>query len=981
MASISTSPRHQTRYFLRLREKGFGGSFKPDGQLFSLYEQRRRERDVELETSGTVKESGEYAVDLLSSEPIEGPDIWLRIGDEEPKSMYASKISTPVEIEGQNFHWYNLNFDNDTKPFRLTYGFARVEVVVLEYPSGTKRSLSTRDIPCASTYADQKRIVSAMFDELTSAQADTAVSWMLRVPHGNEESAALLQGVLSTTSKSLRSYVALVEDVLEGYRSCLSYIRGHAHSKTTRIETMIDAEKVQRLGHSELIWMARNLDGLHEAPRGMGIDYGGKTYSTREVQTRTIQRAFDNRENRALLSFLGILCSSLSEASNKMSEAIAEMSDMLTELERMDVDGSLTLAMSVVRTCSELEAPLLRKAIELRREATRVRRLYRQALPGVKEVPYRKPSRTKVFQEIPAYAALYDLMERWDHFGSFSIERDGLLLHTSRIDRLYEYYVLYRMLDWLNKAGFKPAESDDFSIEQVAYSLTSPYFINEDQIANRYVLARGQETITILYEPVCYGDSREEGGNILHRVSSTQEASPFDSYWYPDYVLYRHVNGELVRTAVIDAKFSTTSKMGVHEEPGKGSIFWQCYSKYKGSMLTKYGRQIDSLWLLCGRMTRRHIEVLQDSSWSKNNPQMSRDGVASLSPYADCLQEMFGSLGITLSASAIKVEEGASSASPLVAYATTQVIPADIASLQSTTIDGGTMTPKSSPFSGEAATERKAVMRMCPAPLDSPSVSSLELTRAEVDNRAHNVSKPLPQASSRKKRGDSHTSPSHSFALDDKVLLLVNSLFETVADNEVLLSARFAREAASLSHPILRVARPSGNERKRYTSEPLRMGNERFYVYRSWMPPQIAKLERFLGKAKAPGNEALRAEKPSQERLGGPKLQKTDVDKEKTAPRKRVPQDSKMLELIIEAIELVDDAKVLESTDFCHRKFGLNKPALSATKPSGTVSEYREIEVNGRTLYLLRRWTKFNVLKLETFIKSKRRVKGKEGGQ
>lgn len=840
MASISTSPRLQTRYFLRVREKTIGGSFKPDGRLFPLYEQMRRERDVELETTGTVKESGEYAFDLLSSEPIEGSEIWFRVGDEEPRSMYASKISAPVEIEGQSFHWYNLNFDNDAKPFRLTYGFARVGVIVFESSTGTKRSLSTRDIPCASAYADQKRIVSAMFDELTSAQADTAMSWMLGIPHGNEQSAALLQGVLSTASKSLRSYVALVEDVLSGYRSCLSYIRGHAHSKTTRSETMIDAEKVQRLGHNELIWMTRNLDGLHEAPRGTGIDYGSKTYSMREVQTRAIQRAFDNRENRALLSFLGMLCASLSEASGKVSEAITEMSDMLTELERMDADGSLTLAMSVVRTCSELETPLLRKTVELRREATRIRRLYRQALPGVKEIPYRKPSRTKVFQEIPAYAVLYDLMERWDHFGNFSIERDGLLLHTYRIDRLYEYYVLYRMLDWLNKAGFKPTESDDFPIEQVTYSLTSPYYINEDQIANRYVMARGPETITILYEPVCYGDSREEGGNILHRVSSVQGAPLFDSYWHPDYVLYRHVNGELIGTAVIDAKFSTTSNMGVHDEPGKGSIFWQCYSKYKGSMLTKHGHQIDSLWLFCGRMTKRHVEVLQDSSWSRNNPLIPRDGVASLSPQADCLQEVLGSLGITPSVSAIKVEEGASAVSPPAVHATAPIIPADSASPQSAAIDGGAQVPTSLSFSGEVVTEGKAAVGKRPAPPISPLALSLESTREGVGNRAHNVNEPLPQASPRKRNSsDSAKSPSYSAALDDKALFLVNSLFETIADKKVLLSARFAREAAGLSHPILRVARPSGNERKRYTSEPLSMGDERFYVYRSWMPPQM----------------------------------------------------------------------------------------------------------------------------------------------
>lgn len=1044
MASISTSSSPSANFFLRLRERDKAGSADPNGHSFPLFEQSTWSDAIDLERSGTVKESASYVVDLLSFEPLTDSYLWFGVGNEEPARIYASATSSPVEVKGRNYHWYSLAIEGDGKLFRMSFGFVRLEVLVRDPISQTMRALRSKDIPCASTYEDQQKVVSAIFDDLASPHADTAMSWMLDVPHDAESSAAPLEGVLNTTSKSLRSYVSLVERILAGYRASFPYIRGHAHSKTVKSETMIDAGKVQRLGHHELVWMARNSEDFYETAPGAGIAVGRNTFSMREIQAQSIKKDFDNRENRAVIAFLDAVCQSLVEVGRKAADAVSGMSDMLAQLEAMDESDELVLAKSVAKVCAEREIPLVQKTQSMRKEALRILRLYRQALPGVKGVRYKGQARTKVFQEIPAYAALFDLMGKWDRFGRFTLERDGLLLRTYRIDRLYEYYVLYKILDWLDSAGFAPCESTDMPIGQVVYSLDDPKFSNQDQVANHYTMARGTEKVTLLYEPVCYADAREEGSNVLHRTSSIHTGSAisgfgFDSYWLPDFVLIHEPEGGRRSVALFDAKFTTVSRAGVHNKPGVSSDFWRCFAKYKGSMLANDGRQVDHLWLLCGRMFEQQVEVLQDSTWARESAQISKDGAASLAPHANCLNEVFENVGIrkvagtdggtddealplrsSVQPRAAESEHALGPEPPVAKQASTEgrlekrVPPkaAAEASVQAETgapetaretatwtdatreeaapsstlpigamdIRGENLDEQGEHFSPgtdsePAGTEEKqsgaAAGQEGPGAGSSnpetgldksavkPKLSDVKEAAIEPPGQPPPLSQPSSKKKERKARGARRAAPITS-TLDEELLSVLVDLYKTSPNKAMLLDAGFAQRVLGLDHPVFRAARPTGNERKRYTPNPIAVGNESFYVYLQWLPPQVSRLKSYAKKA---------AEKKGAEEEVGSKNKPEDAGSS--------TRDERISSLVREAIDALGQSEPFTSTDFCHRQFGLNTAALRAKRPAanGTRGRHVEFEADGRTFYLTTKWSKFNLMKLETFVKSKRRAR------
>lgn len=217
------------------------------------------------------------------------------------------------------------------------------------------------------------------------------------------------------------------------------------------------------------------------------------------------------------------------------------------------------------------------------------------------------------------------------------MQRDGMVLHTWKMDKLYEYYVLYELLSALHGRGFSPNGSLDANpIEQAHYSLDSRYFQNETQVATVFRLVRGDERITLYYQPVIYGDEREEHGISLHRTTLT--SAGFDSYWTPDYLMV-HESREGTRTLVLDAKFRKVSavKFDGSENDAK-SCMLECLRKYKLETCGSKGTLVDALWLLCGRTQSYYLESLQQSSWALKQ-RFTPDGIAAVAPGANALSE------------------------------------------------------------------------------------------------------------------------------------------------------------------------------------------------------------------------------------------------------------------------------------------------------------------------------------------------------
>ena len=790
MASTNTSHRPSSEFLLRLRRVDAGGRTEPDGIAFDLYDYKAPARSLDLVDSGVVSDSARYAIDFLSTRELGEVVAYLGIGGEEPAQVNAVRASDPIELRGRSFHRYAIEAHSDGALFHMAFGFTFLELRVNVPQANESLRLFTRDIPCTNRSRLIEGIVSEMLDELTSGEADGAVSWMLGTSREEESRTSLLDGPLFDSSKSLKAYVALVELILAGYEEALPYLRTHACCRTAKHSERVDARKIRQFGRRELDWMARNADLLHEVAPGSGIAVGDRSYSMRQIQTEVLRRDFDNRENRGVLAFLEHVTHSLSEKCEAARAAVRELREIDGRLRSFGSERDLQLALVVVRICAERELPLVDRIETLRMAALRLLRLYREALPGVSATRYRLPRRTKVFQEVRSYASIYSLMLRWERFGRFDLRRDGLLLHTFRIDQLYEYYALYRMLGWLQNAGFVPDAREDSPISQVSYSLQAPYFANETQVANSYRLTRGDERIHLLYEPVVYGDEREEGGVALHRTSVARGGSPVDSYWLPDYVLVHEVGGRRT-TIVLDAKFMDVDYVQVRGAGRSDSPFWQCHAKYKGCTLSSDGGPVDAMWLLCGRSTSPGRRVVQESSWARSHLNLMPDGAFALSPRSGELTELFALLGIG----------GRQDAGP-----------AEVEGERSVADDG--------------ATRRDVPAKELDAPAEKEAAAG-----PKGRPRA-----PETKSAPRAQRPERRVNPT--------AIELLQRALKVPGCDETLLSARSSHAQFGLNHPALMESEPSGRSRGLYADTKMEEGD--YFVLRDWSRFNLMKLRAFV---------------------------------------------------------------------------------------------------------------------------------------
>ena len=130
--------------------------------------------------------------------------------------------------------------------------------------------------------------------------------------------------------------------------------------------------------------------------------------------------------------------------------------------------------------------------------------------------------RTKVFKEVRAYSLLYRHIERFCSYGEEVPGEDGLAVAALRLDRAYETYVLYCLLEWLRTHAF---ELDAAWL--CAYDCSSNPYYERSHVNNAYRLTKDATTVELFYEPVVSHDGpRPAAGHSLRRMRPGSPTRP-----------------------------------------------------------------------------------------------------------------------------------------------------------------------------------------------------------------------------------------------------------------------------------------------------------------------------------------------------------------------------------------------------------------------------------------------------------------------
>ena len=642
--SISISP---NKFWIQITESKQKSTHQvEDNLVFSLYRIEDVPFEITLSNEGVLSEERLYKLSLLTESHCEINSVLIVINGEEYNFVPASLI-----CRTDGLYEIELKMDGSLQNeatclrfFLLTYGLTRISLTIFFQDDLQPYELSTKDIPTYSQNEESNLNVQKMLEELLDTEPNEALNWMFRSNAVSDDPYTLYPGgYLLGAPKSINSFLQLLESILEVYARNYEYFRLHGFSRVRKVNKRVDVSKIRELSHHEVLWIGKNTDCLNEVVQETAISYNGQYYLPHKIETVQKVKSFDSYENQIVLGFLEN--NALVEAKKilrMLKKKIVARRNLRNQLREISENGYYFPAMVVVDACYSRQDYLIKRLECLVSDFSKYSRLYKNIFKEVPSVRVDRIRRSKVFEEINAYSEIYTVIVKWFSFGEFSLCREDLAMQTLRVDKLYEYFCLYKLLSGLSSLGFKLDSTIDCPVKQYRYALNSRYYKNEVKVANSYSLRRDYESIEIYYQPVIYGDNREENNICVHR---TTKGKPFgkyssDSFWWPDFLLKVHVDEQKDYSIILDAKYSHIGK--VTEGYPKYGILTEEISKYKSTTSAiKEEDRIQAVWLLCGKETKSACMKCESSLWARDNFQGIPSGVGALTPENNCLQEMF----------------------------------------------------------------------------------------------------------------------------------------------------------------------------------------------------------------------------------------------------------------------------------------------------------------------------------------------------
>ena len=821
---------------------------------------------------GCLKEDERYELRIVTDVPSVVSDISVIVDGEEVARGLAEASVNHRNDDETLLHVYTptllASSGNDGQILLLIYGFARIEVS-LTFDDGERVTLESDDIPVLvrGNRTQETERVDSMFDALFSAPPSQPLQWMLTgTPSSDERFSIVEGGTTSPASRSVSTFLQVTEQVLLGFEHLLPSFRSHVRSSIREVPTRVPGNKVRIAGTREAHWIASHPDLLQRSRVESGIKMGSGFYMPRFVQTDQRAHSYDTYENKLIVSFL----SACGQRLGRLTALIESERGLSESVERamnpFSIEGYVFSSLLITSSGHRRREAILERANSLRRKASTLEHAYKIAMPGVDVGRFLPPRRSKVFQEVTPYTKLYALIMEWCAMGDLDIRGSLLALRTARMDRFYEYYVLLSILTRLYEHGYRPCSTMDSPIGIVEYSLsrTSRFFKNEGQVANRYVLDGDAGSITLYYQPVIYGDTREENGIQFHRTSAG--AMGYDSYYTPDFLLvFSSDNG--TKTVAIDAKYRYTR--GVMDGTPE-SEFQTCLRKYRQETSSVFGPP-NAVWLLCGRDTEVETRYWERSSWSQSATGYIRSGATTLTPMGDGLDTLFEMIGIFQQADGH--EEPASNIHP---QSDASQLDLDAGAKERSdsasptkSIDGigfgGDLTSNKAPASFEVEAEQQ-LEPIKEALSDKPSIVSKEQAHGsnrvkseknaaldEASSEHYTSGRDVSRPKAQSKRGTIRSAKVKNGSRRGKTVAgtvavvedLVRRIHELLGQNgKQLFDDRWSRANIGLGRPVLRYSKPPGKEAGRYV--PFSLDGDDIFLAKEWTPVNINKAKMLI---------------------------------------------------------------------------------------------------------------------------------------
>lgn len=148
-----------------------------------------------------------------------------------------------------------------------------------------------------------------------------------------------------------------------------------------------------------------------------------------------------------------------------------------------------------------------------------------------------------------------DLIFIWQKNRNMGLSYQKFFYNIESLDKLYEYYCLARLLNFIDSNGYLPDRERDINYN---YKTANELFENEEFLYNTFYRKRDDLKLTLYFQPVIYGDRYENEIGLLRTSGCDVMYTPYNktgNYYSPDFVL--KISGKKDAYLILDSKFQT----------------------------------------------------------------------------------------------------------------------------------------------------------------------------------------------------------------------------------------------------------------------------------------------------------------------------------------------------------------------------------------------------------------------------------------
>ena len=551
---------------------------------------------------------------------------------------------------------YHVRFEDErnnatTQPFQLLYDILFLSIRINFRGEDEPVVLYSRYMACISKQPEDTQNAVDMLKSLLNFEDDKIGNWMF----GDRTMDSLDGGRLAKgelrlqqqTFKSPAAYIQLIESIAICYQSNLQYFNALARHSIKKTNVVREYSKARDVSITGFQWLMQNSDQLVAVPQRTALLRNGNYYIPRKILMQEPVSNRDVYENQVILSFLVLV---LKNARTIQSTATADIVEREKSLQK--IHGTVREGYQPPAITTIWQLPLREVKDFCERLSVVISQLeslynkYNEILQCTKFEVRTFPQKTKTFQEVKPYSQVFEQIMKWFKFGDFDMKKNRIIFNLRTLDKLFEYYSLYRLLKMLSDAGFEPVQ-DKPAIISYRYYVLDSWYEGEMDVANTYHLEKGNEQLTLYYQPVVHSDRFENDLTVFRTTISRRTQT--SCYYTPDFLLKITRPNKPPAYVVLDSKYSNRlSILRRHEDNSQTNYLDKIVLKYSSQFASKETRESPKMiWILQGRVgdgDERAVFRFHNSPLSKYYPPSTNYGVISVNTKTDSLHELWNEI-------------------------------------------------------------------------------------------------------------------------------------------------------------------------------------------------------------------------------------------------------------------------------------------------------------------------------------------------